>query len=381
MKYSIITQFFLLTFISSILFSCQKEQSFSISGQITDAENKILYLEQIGISKINKLDSVQLNTSGNYKFKQPRPVYPDFYRLRLGNQMINLAIDSTESLTVNAPANTFATDYSLNEENTVNLKIKELTLLQLQSSKEYNRLSKQFNDKEIDAKIFEEEAYKVINNYKNQAKEIIHFDFINLSAYYALFQQINSFIIFDPYNKEDNKLFGAVANAWIVFYPESPRAVQMKNIYLTSRASFREINPLVIDSVDSRTLFDISLPSLDGKEIRLSEVSNGKTVLIDFTSYAVESSPGHNRMLAELHNKFDNLVIYQVSLDADDHFWKNATINLPWICVRDPKSIYSTVAQTYNVTQIPSTFLMNKNGVIVYKVDDYKNLEKEIQKL
>ena len=381
MKYSIITQFFLLVFISSILFSCQKEQSFSISGQITDAENKILYLEQVGISKINILDSVQLNPSGNYKFKQPRPVYPDFYRLRLGNQMINLAIDSTESLTVNAPTNTFATDYSLNEENTVNLKIKELTLLQLQCSKEYNRLSKQFNDKEIDAKIFEEEAYKVINNYKNHAKEIIDSDFTSLAAYYALFQQINNFIIFDLYNQEDHKLFGALANIWDVFYPKSPRAMQLKKMYLTSRASFREITPLVIDSVDSRTLFDISLPSLDGKEIRLSEVGNGKVVLIDFTSYAVENSPGHNRMLAELHNKFDNLVIYQVSLDADDHFWKNATINLPWICVRDPKSIYSTVAQTYNVTQIPSTFLMNKNGVIVYKVDDYKNLEKEIQKL
>ena len=203
MKYSIITQFFLLVFISSILFSCKKEQSFSISGQITDAENKVLYLEQIGISKINKLDSVQLNTSGNYKFKQPRPIYPDFYRLRLGNQMINIAIDSIESLEINAAANTFATDYSLDEENTVNLKIKELTLLQLQSSKEYNRLSKQFNDKEIDDKIFEDEAHKVINNYKDKAKEIIYSDFVSLAAYYALFQQINNYIIFDPYNKEE----------------------------------------------------------------------------------------------------------------------------------------------------------------------------------
>ncbi|MFR5959516.1 MAG: hypothetical protein ACLUHA_09590 [Bacteroides stercoris] len=42
------------------------------------------------------------------------------------------------------------------------------------------------------------------------------------------------------------------------------------------------------------------------------------------------------------------LEIYQVSLDADEHYWKTTTDNLPyWICVHDANGVYSSIAAAY----------------------------------
>ncbi len=69
-------------------------------------------------------------------------------------------------------------------------------------------------------------------------------------------------------------------------------------------------------------------------------------------------------MLRELYNNTlrKDLEIYQVSLDADEHYWKTSAANLPWVCVRDGNGVYSTNVAVYNVRQVPSIFLINRNN-------------------
>lgn len=383
MKKTIILKLlYIPTFILLISGCSEKKQTFTISGEIYGAKGKTLYLEHIGVSKNSILDSVEL-TSGSYKFHHERPAFPDFYRLRLGNQMVNIAIDSTETIHISGEANTLATEYMLDEKDIKNKRIKELTLLQIKTKKEYNNLINQFDNGGLQAEEFKDQVYSVINQYKDKAKEYISDDFQSLVAYYALFQQINDLLIFNPYDKEDSKIIGAIANSWNINYPKSVRASQLKNLYANSKSSFKEVSPLIINEANTKTLFDISLPDVDNKDIRLSEVSNGKVTIIDFTAYSMEGSPVHNMLLAELYKKYQSkgFEIYQVSLDSDNHIWKNAAINLSWICVRDPDALYSSVATKYNVTNIPSTFIMNRKGEIVYRVENYIELEKEILKL
>lgn len=362
--------------------SCKdNKQLFSIAGHITGAEGKTLYLEQVGLSQSTVLDSVVLQ-SGEYRFQHTDAPYPEFYRLRLKNQLINFGIDSIKNIRIDSELNSFATAYQLDENDSDNQKIKKLSLLQMQAKKEYTALTLQFDSKELTPEAYREKAYRIINHYKNTAKEYIQSDFKALSAYFALFQQINSFLIFNPENKEDNKLYGALANTWNAYYPESPRARQLKNLYLRAKADLKEkeVEPLVLNEVDGKTFFDISLPDVNNKEIRMSEACAGKVTLIDFTAYSSEQSPGHNRLLAEIYQRYQpqGLEIYQVSLDADSHLWKNAAFNLPWICVLDPESINSKVALTYNITELPSTFIMNKEGQIVSRIINYSELEKEL---
>jgi peroxiredoxin len=369
----------------SLLFlfvSCGGEkQEFTIGGEIFGDTGKMLYLEHIGTSKITLLDSTELK-SGAFQFKHSRPAVPDFYRLRWGNQIINLAIDSTESITIRVDGAHFAQNYTLEGDIAESQKIKELTLLQLNTSRKYNDLQKKYDAGEISIDRYRSEIDAVIDHYKTTAKAYIVSNFLATSAYFALFQQINNRMIFDIYDNGDNKLFGAVANAWNMTYSESLRAIQLKNLFTGSRAALRKERPIEVATGDSKTFFDISLPSVNGKEIRLSDINQGKVTLVDFTAYAMDESPLHNLQLAELYNKYKakGLEIYQISLDADEHFWKNAVINLPWIAVIDPQSIYSAVAKKYNVINIPTAFILDKEGEIVLRIEDYKRLDTDIAK-
>ena len=68
-----------------------------------------------------------------------------------------------------------------------------------------------------------------------------------------------------------------------------------------------------------------------------------------------------------------------MSLDEDLHFWKNAASNLPWTCVRDPQSVYSSVAALYYVRQLPALFLLDKKGNLVKRIEDLKTLEADVK--
>ena len=63
---------------------------------------------------------------------------------------------------------------------------------------------------------------------KERATELILGNPAGAAAYYALFQKINNFLIFDPYVRSDYAMFGAVATSWSGRYPESERA---KHLY------------------------------------------------------------------------------------------------------------------------------------------------------
>ena len=358
------------------------KQQFTIDGEITGGAGKTLYLENVGVAKIVAVDSVHLK-SDHFKFRHKRPAVPDFYRLRLGRQVINLAIDSTETIHVKTDTVHFAKNYNLEGDAVQSQRIKELTLLQTTTASQYEDLQRQYESGELSMEQYVENANRVIDAYKTAAKEYILLDLAALPAYFALFQQINRLYIFDIYNRDDNRLYGAVANAWNTFYPESPRAIQLKNIFAESRAVIRGEQEVVeIQEADSKTLFDIALPSLDGKPVRLSEIGDGQLTLIDFTAYTANGSPTHNLQLAELYNRYHSqgLEIYQIALDADQHLWKNTAVNLPWVCVRDPESVYSTIAQKYNVTNIPTAFIRNRKGEVVARIEDYNTLNTIVTK-
>ena len=82
----------------------------------------------------------------------------------------------------------------------------------------------------------------------------------------------------------------------------------------------------------------------------------------------------------DLYKNFSEkgLLIYQVSLDRNQNYWANAISNIPWTCVFDPTG---NSAQMYNVEQIPTMYLISKEGSIVGKYKDIKSLEADLPKI
>jgi len=381
MKLNITIQTAILIPVIGIFISCSGKNQFTVKGAVKDGNNMMLYLENVTTSKAVLLDSVKLGNNDSYKFRHARPVAPDFYRLRLSNQLINFVIDSTETVTINSDTLRFAENYTV-EGSTESEHVKTLTLLQLKTSETYNQLQEQYSSQSITADEYKEKASACIEEYKNKAKKYIYTNPASSSAYFALFQQINGLLIFDPYDKADSKAYGAVANNWNQRYPNAPRTKQLVQIFTNALAVLREQQQGSLDAktIESKDFFDVALSSVDDKVYRLSDVGKDKVVLLDFTAYGMQNSPAHNQQLAKVYEKYSRqgFQIYQISLDADEHFWKNAAVNLPWVCVMDPQSVNSEIARKYNVSVIPTGFILNRKGEIVKRIDDYAGLETDV---
>jgi peroxiredoxin len=367
------------------LFTACTGSDFTVTGIVADAEGLVLYFENVGISSVQTLDSVKLTAAGKFTFKRARPSYPDFYRLRLNNQWINFAIDSTETLTFAADAGTFATSYSV--EGSENAKaIKTITLAQLDANQAIGKLRKERDGNLLSDTAYQTQIARVANEYKEVARRYIYSTPMSTAAYFALFQQIDGLLFFDLYNKDDSKAYGAVATSFDHYYPGSARTRHLHNLALQSikiirqqrQASEAENLPVNITEIN---YLDIELPNLKDEKIALSSVAEGNVALINFTAYQSEWSAELNMDLAELHAEYGkrNLVIYQISLDADVHLWKNIASRLPWICVRDPESVYSQIAALYNVKQLPALFLLDKKGSLK-RIEDLNRLNDDVKK-
>ncbi len=89
-------------------------------------------------------------------------------------------------------------------------------------------------------------------------------------------------------------------------------------------------------------------------------------------------------MLRDLYDKYAarDWKCIRVSLDADEHYWKTTADNLPWICVRDGNGIYSSICGfLYNVKNVPSVFLVNKNNELSAVERAIKDLEAAVKAL
>ena len=70
-----------------------------------------------------------------------------------------------------------------------------------------------------------------------------------------------------------------------------------------------------------------------------------------------------------------------MSLDPDEHFWKQQTEALPWVSVRDADGIDSQRLLMYNVQTVPDFFLIDRGNNLVKRAVQIKDLEAEIRKL
>lgn len=370
---------FLLCALILALAGCRKSTpTFTVAGTVAGAEGQIIYLENIGLASVSLLDSAKVSASGKFSFKSPRPEYPDFYRLRLKNQWINFAIDSTESLTITADAKSFATSYTVEGSNDC-VAIKEITLAQLDAGQEIRHAREAYQSGALSDTAFRRCIAEAATAYKDVARKYIYARPMSTAAYFALFQQVDGMFLFDPYDKEDSRAFGAVATSYHTLYPESPRSKHLYNLALQS-LKVTHAYAATPDSITARELdmIDMELPDLQGKPVKLSDVARGHITILCFTAYETDWAPTLNLSLGSLYEKYRDrgLRIYQISLGDDVHYWKNVASHLAWTCVRAAES--SRYVALYNVRSLPTLFILDRHGAPVKRIDNLDRIEGEL---
>ena len=364
--------------------ACQQNK-FHVEGEIANAEDSVLYFENVALTGIEVLDSAKLAADGRFDFSGDAPSAPEFYRLRIGDQIVNIAIDSTETVTVKGDAHALATNYTVEGSENCQ-KIRELALKQITLQEQAIALER---NSQLDRAVVRDSLLRLLQAYKEDVKLNYIFAAPNKSyAYFALFQTLGPWLIFDPKaNADDVKVYAAVATSWDTYYPGAQRGENLHNIAIEGMKNVRILDqrsslPVGESKVVEAGIIDIELPDNKGVMRRLSSLK-GKVVLLDFHVFAMEESPQRILMLRELYNKYhaQGLEIFQVSLDGDEHFWKQQTSALPWISVYDEDGLQSSTLVSYNISQLPEYFLIDRQNNLVKRSAQMKDLESEIKTL
>lgn len=129
----------------------------------------------------------------------------------------------------------------------------------------------------------------------------------------------------------------------------------------------------------------IKLPDVKGDSITLASLK-GKVLLLDFWASWCMPCRAANKKLVKLYDKYNakGFEIFSVSLDEDKADWKKAIARdkITWLQVNDPRGSWNAkTAADWNISVLPTTFLINKKGDVVAIDPAGKELEKGIQEL
>ncbi len=356
---------FLLFALIALLTSCDNGEKFKVSGKIEGAkENTSLFLEVANNGKWFVVDSALTQGDGTFNFSVERPQYPNIFRITCDGKSVYFPIDSTEHLTMNTKLNGFDTEFVLDGS---------------QHAKELMNI-----DKEAMKYAGGKASPEGMKAWKLKLSKQILLDPSGIVAYYIINKYIDGKPLFDPTNDQDMKIIGAVANAFDSFRKSDPRRDYLVEMTLEAqkRRRLADGNGHVVQA-EQINLIDIKLQDANGVNHSLKQVaSKGNVVLLNFTMYDQEFSPAYNKLLNDIYtqHKGKGITIYQIGLDENASQWRQAARNLPWITVYDPAGQMSQNVSAYNVLGIPVTFIIDRSGEIVERVEDYMRLEAAVAK-
>ena len=363
--------------------SCS-EKKFHVEGSITNAKDSVLYLENISLMGPEVIDSVRLDADGKFSLAGAAQQAPEFYRLRIHDQIISLSIDSTETVTVKAAYPQMASQYEVSGSEDCS-KIKELALRQMQLQQRAIAVGR---NADLTVNQVNDSVLAMIRQYKDEVKrQYIFPDPSKPYAYFALFQALGNTLIFNPRSDADDiKVFAAVATSWDTYWPDAERGKNLHNIAIEGMKNVRTIEAEQAKTIDASKIqtagvIEIALNDNQGKLRKLTDLK-GQVVLLDFHVFAQKESPARILALRELYNKYHakGFEIYQVSLDGDEHFWKQQTAALPWISVRVDEN-NSSFLTGYNIQTLPECFLIDRGNNLVSRSQQISDIDKSIQSL
>ena len=377
----------ILFFICSVclMVACNRGRTFSVDGNVSAAGGQMLYLEQVLLASVAPVDSVRISNHGDFRFKSPAPACPSFYRLRMGNRIINLGIDSTEQIKITTDSAGFAVNYTV-EGSLACEAIRAITLKQQEADRALTQLLKQNEEGLLSDSLYVDEALKHIDAVKAVLKPYITTASHSLQAYYALFQRVGEGFIFTPDDKDDFDFYTLVANAMKLYYPGSELSANMEKLVLQTLSYSRAVSDagsaITLAGAEVAGIIEVALPTISGEIVKLSEYAKGGVTLLDFTMYDIANSGYRTMVFGDLYEKYKGkgLKIYQVSFDNNEHVWKNKAANLPWMCVYDNQSVQSSLLTKYNVADLPTLFLIDGKGDVVKRIENGKELDDALKR-
>lgn len=218
--------------------------------------------------------------------------------------------------------------------------------------------------------------------YKQKAIKYIYAHPKSMTVIPVIFHNVTANLpLFSEYS--DAILFERVYDSLRTKFSGSPYLVSLMS-EIEKRKNLLQVETFLSNA--ERTDFpEIILPDVNSQQQHLSALQ-GNVILLSFWDPQNDGMKLYNNDLIPIYEKYHSkgFQIYQVAITSDKTDWAIYLKGkpLPWISVCDIANDNSYAAAVYNVSELPSLFLIAKDGTIVSKnIFDIKALEKEIAKL
>ena len=218
--------------------------------------------------------------------------------------------------------------------------------------------------------------------YKQKAIKYIYAHPKSMTLIPVIFHNVTANLpLFSEYS--DAILFERVYDSLRTKFSGSPYLVSLMS-EIEKRKNLLQVETFLSNA--ERTDFpEIILPDVNSQQQHLSALQ-GNVILLSFWDPQNDGMKLYNNDLIPIYEKYHSkgFQIYQVAITSDKTDWAIYLKGkpLPWISVCDIANDNSYAAAVYNVSELPSLFLIAKDGTIVSKnIFDIKALEKEIAKL
>ena len=354
--------------------SCNSTRT-EISGVISGGEEIKLTLERLDVNRTTLIDTLQTGDEGYFsvKFSQEEP---ELYILKNEEgALINLLVFPGDRISIESTADSFGSNYSVSgseESESIHMLVEHLnktrhTLDSLQS------VAGSIGDPENPQFELVKNTYaQALIKQKRFTISYLVENLGSLSSVYALYQKINDEnLVLNQEN--DLQYFKAVADSLEVTYPNSSLTLSLRADIERREAEFAEatqLNSLLEMADEVSGMLDLSIPDRDGNEIALSSLK-GNVILVSFWASGNNSSVQSLLSLQPTYRKFHSrgFEVYAISMDNNKINWMNAIDfnEFNWINVSELSFPESRAALLYNINQLPTNFLINRDGDIVGK--------------
>lgn len=335
-------------------------ESVLLRGTINYPEEGLVLLEEYGNKEVTVKDTLNIESSGVFEYEMSLSE-PGFYRLNFYNkQTVNLIVYQ-DNLTIevdgNDPNGAVKVTGSVDMDN-----LGDINQMVQNFQQRVGSLNQQFataNSSGDQAEMDRIRSQFEVDNKEH--KDLLKAKVSQMGNSLAILQIVGNF------NPEED--FEFLDKLGIIFEndpPDSKHTPRFLAFIDGVRLQMKNSKNLQV----GKTAPDINLPNQDGQVVPLSSL-RGKIVLVDFWAQWCRPCRMENPNIVDAYQKYKDrgFEVYGVSLDRSKDKWLQGIEEdgLGWTHVSDLKYWQSEAARIYNITAIPASFLLDRNGIIIAK--------------
>lgn len=369
--------------VAILMMACNRNST-EISGKIEGGGERSYSLERLDVNRTTLIDSIQTDKNGGFalKFHQEEPSL--FVLKNKEGNIINLLLFPGDQVRISTTLKNFGSGYSL-EGSEESEKIRQLVEHMTRTRSDLDSLlslADTIGDPEDPRMDPIKNAYaQTIIKQKRYTIRFIVENIASLSSIYALYQKYDSQ---SPVLGETSDLqyYKSVADSLEAAYPDVALVQSLKADIQQKEGEINtafKVEKLLEQADEEITgLLDLKIPDRNGDSITLSSLQ-GDVILVYFWASENPASVESLLRVRSTYQKYHGrgFEIYAISLDNDRRQWiQSVDYNeFDWINVSELTYPDSRANLFYNVTSLPSNYLINREGDIIAKNLYGKTLE------